>query len=669
MVEGESQWNRTNGTESYLMRNQRSLPIGAEVNGAGTHFRVWAPRCRTVSVVIESGQAVGEYPLEAEADGYYSGRVSEAVAGDLYRYRLDGDAIVSDPTSRFQPQGPDGPSQVIDPSLFAWTDSGWKGRSLRGQVIYEMHIGTFTQEGTWAGAIRELPALADVGVTVIEVLPVADFAGRFGWGYDGTHLFAPYHEYGSPDDLRRFVDAAHRQGIGVILDVVYNHLGPCGNVMEHYSHAYFTERHKNDWGKAINFDGPDSGPVREFVLANVNYWIGEFHFDGLRIDATQAIHDDSDDHILVAIGRRVRAAARCRATIIINENEPQHSKIVRPVERGGYGLDGVWNDDFHHSAMVAMTGRAEAYYSDHAGQPQEFISAAKYGYLFQGQRYSWQEQRRGTPTWDLNPWQFVNFIQNHDQVANSAHGLRCHALTSLGRYRVMTALLLLSPGTPMLFQGQEFAASSPFHYFADHEPELARQVKQGRVEFLAQFRHLDRPDFESEAVNPAEMKAFEQSKLDHRERQCGIHAAILLLHKDLLALRRTDPAFAKQECGGMDGAVLGANAFALRFFAGDRSDRLLLINFGSDLHLNRVPEPLLAPPEGCAWTTLWSSEDQRYGGEGSAPVECLDGWRLMGESATVLAPELLPTRSQNANERASAITKVTRHRERTRLME
>jgi|SRR5579883_387399 len=652
------------------MRNQRSLPIGAEVGGAGTHFRVWAPRRRVVSVVIESGQAAGEYPLEAEADGYFSRRVSGAVAGDLYRYRLDDDAaLVSDPTSRFQPKGPDGPSQVIDPSLFAWTDSGWKGRSLRGQVIYEMHIGTFTPEGTWAAAMRELPALAEVGVTVIEVLPIADFAGRFGWGYDGTHLFAPYREYGSPDDLRRFVDAAHRQRIAVILDVVYNHLGPRGNVLEQYSSAYFTDRHKNEWGKAINFDGPDSGPVRELVLANVSYWITEFHFDGLRIDATQSIHDDSDDHILAAIGRRARGAARGRATIIINENEPQHSKIVRPAERGGYGLDGIWNDDFHHSAMVALTGHSEAYYSDHAGQPQEFISAAKYGYLFQGQRYSWQDQRRGTPAWDLNPWQFVNFIQNHDQVANSARGLRCHALTSPGRFRAMTALLLLSPGTPMLFQGQEFAASSPFHYFADHEPELAGQVKQGRVEFLVQFRHLDRPDFRAEAIDPANPATFEQSKLDHRERDRGVHAAIWLLHKDLLALRRTDPAFARQERSGIDGAVLGANAFALRFFTEDRSDRLLLINFGVDLHLNRVPEPLLAPSEGCCWTTLWSSEDRRYGGEGSAPVETLDGWRLTGESAVVLAPELLPTRSKNPNERASAMVKVARQRERTRLTE
>ena len=411
--------------------------------------------------------------------------------------------------------------------------------------------------------------LRDLGATVIELIPVADFPGKFGWGYDGVCLFAPYRGYGTPDDMRRFVDAAHRLGIGVILDVVYNHLGPRGNVLEQYTPAYFSERYQTDWGKAINFDGPNNGPVREFFLANAAYWIDEFHIDGLRLDATQCIFDASDTHILVEIGRVVRGAAPGRATFIINENESQHANIVRARWRGGYGLDGTWNDDFHHSAMVALTGRNEAYYSDHLGTPQEFISAAKYGYLFQGQRYSWQEHRRGTPARDLDPWQFINFIQNHDQVANSGSGRRCHALSSPGRYRAMTALLLLGPGTPMLFQGQEFAASAPFFYFADHERDVAAQVKSGRGEFLAQFRRLDRPGLADEMPDPADPDTFEQCRLDHRERDRAGHAEVFRLHKDLLALRRTDPAFARQERRGVDGAVLGPHAFLLRFFAGD----------------------------------------------------------------------------------------------------
>ena len=318
-------------------------------------------------------------------------------------------------------------------------------------------------------------------------MPVADFPGRFGWGYDGVNLFAPTRLYGRPDDFRQFVDQAHANGLAVILDVVYNHIGPDGNYLAAFSDAYFTDRYLNEWGEAINFDGPDAGPSREFFIANAGYWIDEYHLDGLRLDATQQMFDSSPTHILTEIGQRVREMARGRATIISSENEPQETKIVRPVEQGGYGLDALWNDDFHHSAMVALTGRNEAYYTDYHGTPQELISAVKYGYLYQGQHYSWQKQRRGTPALDLAPSVFVSFIQNHDQVANTARGERVHTQTSPGRYRAMTALMLLAPATPMLFQGQEIAASAPFLYFCDHDPELASMVKAGRTEFLRQF--------------------------------------------------------------------------------------------------------------------------------------------------------------------------------------
>jgi maltooligosyltrehalose trehalohydrolase len=653
------------------MSEQRQLTVGAEVYGTGVHFRVWAPDHRRAAVVVESGPARGDHALQSVPGGYFEARVNGAAAGDLYRYRLDGGAPLPDPASRFQPDGPCGPSQVIDPDRFKWSDADWPGANLRGQVIYEMHVGTFTREGTWDAAAGELPVLHELGVTVIEVIPVAEFPGRFGWGYDGVCLFAPYHLYGTPDEMRRFVDTAHGLGLAVILDVVYNHLGPRGNVLAQYTPAYFSERHHTDWGKAINFDGPDSAPVREFFLANAAYWVDEFHIDGLRLDATQSIFDDSEPHILTEIGRIVRAAARGRATIIINENETQHAKIIRPLARGGYGLDGVWNDDFHHSAMVALTGRAEGYYEDHHGDPQEFISSAKYGFLFQGQRYAWQEHRRGTPALDLDPWQFITFLQNHDQVANSGSGRRCHALTSPGRYRAMTALFLLGPGTPMLFQGQEYAANEPFYYFADHDRDIATQVKAGRGKFLTQFRHLDRPGIADEVPDPADPNTFERCRLDRRARAHPGHAEVFRLHKDLLALRHTDPAFARQERRGVDGAVLGPHAFLLRFFAGSdgREDRLLLVNFGTELHLDPSPEPLLAPPEGCGWVTLWTSEDRRYGGEGAPLAEAADGWRLMGEAAVVLAPELLPPRDEALRRRNTDWAAERKRRERTRLTE
>lgn len=617
-----------------------------------------------MSVLIESGQAKGEHSLQADGEGFFSGSVESASAGDRYRFRLGEESILPDPSSRFQPDGPHGSSQLIDPSLFQWTDADWKGVSLPGQVIYEIHIGTFTREGTWSAATRELIHLVELGITVVEVMPVAEFPGQFGWGYDGVQLFAPTRLYGTPDDFRKFVETAHRLGLGVILDVVYNHFGPDGNVLIEFAPHYFSDRHKTDWGKPFNFDGPDSAQVREFFLANASYWIEEYHIDGLRLDATQAIQDDSQEHILKAIGECVREAARGRATIVIHENESQDSHMIRSDELGGLGLDGAWNDDFHHSAMVALTGRNEAYYSDHRGRPQEFISSAKYGYLFQGQRYSWQESRRGTPGFDLDPWQFIIFLQNHDQIPNSGRGVRCHQLTSPGRFRALTALLLLNPCTPFLFQGQEFASSAPFFYFADHKPDLAEQVKHGRATFLRQFRRLDHSGLANEIPDPANPLTFSLCKLDFNERHT--HSETYRLHKDLIALRKSDPVFQSQRRRAIDGAVLGERAFVLRFFTPDRTDRLLLINLGCDLHLDKTPEPLLAPPPGYGWDVLWSSEDRAYGGEGTAPVETLDGWRLMGEAAIVLAP--VPRPGPGPTESAELI--ATRRRlERTKLGE
>jgi maltooligosyltrehalose trehalohydrolase len=611
----------------------RRLPIGAEVVDSQTvHVRVWAPVAHRVRLVLESG---GDTSLTREDHGYFSGTI-RASAGDRYVFHLDDDErAYPDPASRFQPGGPHGRSEIVDPRAFSWTDQGWAGVRADGQVIYEMHVGTFTKAGTWAAAALELPELARIGITVIEMMPLAEFDGRFGWGYDGVDLYAPTHLYGGPDDLRRFVDAAHAAGIAVILDVVYNHLGPLGNYLGAFSPSYFTDRYENEWGAAVNFDGPDAGPVREFFIGNAGYWIDEFHFDGLRLDATQQIFDTSAEHVLVAIGRRAREAAAGRSLLLVAENEPQDTRLVRPVADGGYGLDALWNDDFHHSAMVALTGRSEAYYGDTRGEPQELISAAKYGYLFQGQHYHWQRKHRGTPAWGVPPTAFVTFLQNHDQVANSARGLRGHQMTSPGRWRAMTALLLLSPGTPMLFQGQEFSASSPFLFFADFEGDLAEAVRKGRGEFLTQFPSLVNFERQSKLDDPGSAATVARSTLDLSERDA--HAAAYALHIDLLRLRREHEAFRAPARDGVDGAVLSASAFMLRFFTpGHGDDRVLIVNLGADLARPSIAEPLIAPPSGADWIVCWSSEDPAYGGNGTPETWPDGGWFIASESALLL---------------------------------
>ncbi len=583
--------------------------------------------------MLERGAgAPAKMPLEAEPGGYFSGLVAGAGAGSCYRFQVDDDEkIYPDPVSRYQPDGPHGCSQVVDAAAYRWRDKAWRGASLEGQIMYEMHVGTFTPEGTWQAARAQLKELAALGITCIEMMPVCDFAGTFGWGYDGVSMFAPTRLYGEPDDLRDFIDEAHANGIAVILDVVYNHLGPDGNYLKTFAADYFSNKYENEWGEAINFDGPNSGPVREFFVTNAAYWIEEYHFDGLRLDATQQIFDESEEYIVKTVSRRVREAAQGRQTIIVAENEPQHTILVRE-----YGVDGLWNDDFHHSATAALTNRNEAYYTDYLGKAQEFISAAKYGYLYQGQRYKWQKNRRGTPALDLTPSAFVTFIQNHDQVANSGRGERLNQVSSPAAMRAMSALLLLMPGTPMLFQGQEFASSAPFLYFADHNPKLNRMVRRGRRKFLAQFPSLAQPEVEKYLADPGDGQTFARCKLDFSERQK--HREVYDLHRDLIRLRREDPVFRAPRKSSYDGAVLAERAFVLRYFGGAEGDRLLVVNFGFELRLDPAPEPLLAPMQGTEWSVLWSSEDPLYGGYGTYKLDSEENWRLPGCAAVALKP-------------------------------
>jgi len=609
---------------------QRRYPIGAEMTPSGVSFRVWANKRKMADVHYDNGRTIS---LARDDAGYFSGVDEQGKAGDRYRYRLDNGESFPDPASRFQPAGVLKSSQIIDPT-FKWTDQDWKGVSTVGQVLYEMHVGTFTQGGTWLSAIERLDFLRDLGITCLEIMPVADFMGAYNWGYDGVDQFAPSRAYGSPDDMRKFVDAAHAAGIGVILDVVYNHFGPSGNFVEEYSDGYFTDKHKNDWGKSLNFDGKDSQPVREYFVTNAKYWIEEFHLDGFRFDATQAILDDSEDHILAAIAREARAAGRGKSIYMIAENESQHTRIVRPQAKGGFGFDALWNDDFHHSAIVAITGRNEAYYTDHAGHPQEFLSALKWGYLFQGQIYRWQQGRRGTPALDLPATAFVNYIQNHDQIANYGDGRRLQNLTSPGLLRAITSLMLLAPQTPMLFQGQEFGCSCPFNFFSDHDDHLNKLICEGRRKEIMQFACFRDERFHKQIPNPCDRKTFDNCKLRWEEAEQPGHDRVLLLHRDLLKLRKSLAAFHRQmKRGEMDGAILDGHVFCLRYFIGEDEDLLLVVNLWNDVILHSVPEPLIAAPYQKRWKVRWSSEDPKYGGLGVTELEN-DGenWRLPGEN-------------------------------------
>ena len=622
---------------------QRRYPIGAEVIGKDqTHFRVWAPRAREIDVVLEDGAGSKPifYALTSEPGGYFSG-AGNTGAGTRYRFRVNaGENFYPDPASRFQPEGPHGSSCVVDPRQFRWADTNWPGPALaglKGQIIYEMHIGTFTKQGTWRAAAEQLPELARIGITVIEMMPVAEFPGKFGWGYDGVNLFAPSHLYGTPDDLRAFIDRAHSLGLAVILDVVYNHFGPDGNYLGVFSDDYLVRDKENEWGDAINFDGPNSGPVREFFITNGRYWIEEFQFDGFRFDATHAIRDQADEYIIGAVGHAAREAAGSRSILLIAENDLQEAKMARPLNEGGDDLDGMWNDDFHHSAVVALTGRNEAYYGDYLGAPQEFISAAKYGFLYQGQALSWRQALRGTSTLGIAPEVFVCFIENHDQIANTGPGQRLRSQTSPGRYRAMAALLLLGPWTPLLFQGEEFGASSPFLFFADVGDASVREAtRKGRAQWLAPFLSLSEEEALRSLPAPDNPQVFARCKLDFSEREKN--RQLYNLHIDLLKLRREDSRFRQQSFGGIDGAVLGPASFVLRYFSKENDDRLLVVNFGESQILHPAPQPLLAPPSGYRWETLWTTESPRYAGASAALIATPEQWVLPAESAVAVRP-------------------------------
>lgn len=613
------------------MSNPKSF--GATPTDTGTQFVLWAPDKNRAVVEIEG---VGSFPLSADDDGYFHAVVSDVGVGARYKFRLDDSPAMPDLASRWQPDGSDGHSVVVS-EAFEWTDGLWEGPEPLDQVIYELHVGTFTSQGTWNAAREKLPHLRDLGVTVIQVMPIGCFKGAFGWGYDTTLPYAPYAPYGTPNELRAFIDAAHGLGIAVILDVVYNHAG-MGDYYRAYSEHFFTQSHGNEWGSGFNYDGEKSRGVRDFMIANAAHWVREFHFDGLRIDAAQAMIDDSETHIIAEVTEAARAAAEPRRAYIVVENQPQERRMIASPDEGGYGLDGMYSDDFQHAVRVAATGHNDFYYRDYLGSPQEIVSALKYGFLYQGQRSDMRDQAYGTYNLDTPAEHFVHFLENHDQVANSAKGWRLAKLMSLARLRAITPLLLLGPQTPCLFQGQEFGSTKPFLYFAGRTGEEAEAVAEGRKKGLMDFPSVTDPEMLANLARPDDPKTFATSTLDWSE--LSSNSDLMALHRDLLVLRKSQPAFSQESVRRVDGAVIGEGAFVLRFLLADPSQhRLLLSNLGRDLHMAVTPEPLLAPPDGCRWVLEWSSEHPQYGGAGRRPVEPEKFWILPSDCTLVLRPE------------------------------
>jgi len=608
--------------------------LGALLTEGTARFRVWAPEAERIEVVFEDGDHP-PFELSREDSGYFSGATSTSAR--LYRYRVGAASPCPDPCSRFQPHGVHGPSLLVDPDAFAWTDTGWPGLAIERQVIYELHIGTFTPEGTFDAAAGKLEYLRDLGVTVLEIMPIAECPGRWNWGYDGVQLYAPYHVYGDHEAFKRFVDRAHAVGLAVILDVVYNHLGPDGNYLNRFSRHYFSRRYRTDWGEPFNLDGEHNAGAREFLIGNACYWIREFHLDGFRLDATQSIFDSSKTHLLAELTERARAVALPRRIIFIAENEPQCGEQLLPVNAGGFGIDAMWNDDFHHSARVALTGSRDGYFHDYTGRAQELLSCVRRGFLYQGQWYAWQSKARGSPFHGREAAACVIFLQNHDQVGNTATGVRIHSNSAAARYRALIAATLLAPQTPMLFMGQEFGASTTFTFFAHHGEMLSRQVHAGRRDFVGQFLAYADARLQALIPDPGAERTFLDSKLDWQE--CARNRHMLSLHRDLLRLRARDPVISRQDVTRIDGATLSERSFVLRWFDADHGDRLLIVNLEGDLPVGSIAEPLLAPSRGSGWQTLWNSEAPEYGGLGAFEPVADHGrgvWRIQAQCAVLL---------------------------------
>lgn len=567
------------------------MDMGATPIPRGVRFKVWAPKPKRVEVeLLETGERVA---LERGDGDVWSALVAQARPGTRYWYRLDGRLARPDPYSRSQPDGPHGPSAVVDPDAYRWRDENWRGQGIRGLVIYQVHVGTATPEGTFDSLIGQLPRIKALGANAIEPLPVAEFPGRRNWGYDGVDLFAPAHVYGGPEAMKRFVDAAHQHGLGVILDVVYNHFGPDGNYLRDFAADYFTERYHTPWGEAINYDGPRARWVRKLVIDNACYWLHEYHVDGLRLDATHVIYDRSEQHVLAELTQTVRATLPpARQIALTAETHENDVRYLKPVEAGGFGFDAVWADDFHHSLRRYLAGDHEGYYADFAGTLDEVARCIEQGWLYEGQPTprSAFERKRGTPARDRPAWQFIFTLQNHDQVGNRAFGERLNHQIDADTFRAASTLLLFLPYTPLLFMGQEFGATSPFQFFTDHTAELGKLVTQGRRKEFQAFSAFADPATRDRIPDPQAESTFLASKLRLEEANLPPGTEIQALSRRLLDLRRSDPVLSVQDRSAMEAKARSHDVLAVRRWRTiaapqERKDslaeRLLLVNFGA----------------------------------------------------------------------------------------
>ena len=571
-------------------------------------FRVWAPTRGQVGLVLDPlGAAPRCERLQRASDGTFGGTFDTVRPGDLYMYLLDGEGPYPDPCSRYQPHGVHGPSAVVDPSAFEWSDRGWQGVALGRTVIYELHVGTFTPAGTFAGVTEQLPYLAGLGVTAIELMPVADFPGSRNWGYDGVSLFAPCHGYGAPDDLRRLVDSAHRIGLAVLLDVVYSHFGPDGAYSTVFSPFYRSARHQSPWGAAINLDGDQSGPVRAFLVENALHWLHEYHVDGLRLDATHWLLDESTPHFVAELATRVRESVTGRDVLLVAEDDRNLATLVSRPHEGGWGLDAVWADDFHHHIRRRSAGDRDGYYRDYSGSIADLAATLRQGWFYCGQYSGYAGAPRGTSPAGVPLSRMIFCVQNHDQIGNRPFGGRLHHEIEPALFRALSAVLLFAPETPLLFMGQEWGASSPFLYFTDHHPELGRLVTEGRRREFSRFRAFADAETRARIPDPQAASTFEASRLDWDERALAPHAGMLELYRALLRLRRTEQAL---EAGTrFDVVELDDDGVALA--RGDSAGALLLVAWLSGPGAYEYERQGPAIP-GRRWSLVLSTEEPRF---------------------------------------------------------
>jgi len=575
-------------------------------------FRVWAPRCRSVEVAADGRRPA---PMRRLDDGVWEVSFEALGAGTRYQYRLDGVRYRPDPVSRWQPEGVHGPSVVVDPTQYAWSDDRFPGHPTAELVVYELHVGAYTSAGTFEAIVPYLPGLAALGVTALELMPVAEFPGSRNWGYDGVHLFAPQSTYGGPRGLRRLVDACHATGLSVILDVVYNHLGPEGNYLGEFG-PYFTSRYSTPWGPAPNFDGPESDAVRRHFVENARYWVREFHVDGLRLDALHAIHDESPIHVFTEVAEAARDEAKLleRPVHVIAESHDNDRRIVLPTADGGLGLDAVWSDDFHHALHARLTGERAGYYGDF-DDPGCLARAVAQGFAYQGEPSRYWGRPRGTPSGDLPADVFVVCAQNHDQVGNRATGDRLSTIVAFGAVKVAAGLLLSAPALPLLFMGEEYGETAPFQFFTSFlDRELGEAVRRGRIGEFARF------GWQGNIPDPGAPATFLRSRLNHALAQAPRHRELREYYRQWLALRRIHPALGARAKARTTAELDPTGAVLTLTRAGESGPAVRVV-------ANLTGKPVPLPRAQGEWRVLLDSEETRFAGAGT--TRPLVGWQLL----------------------------------------